>query len=78
MYNPYQDKLIAWLRARVAQSNDAWFTAGEAARACKMSVPTARRYLRNLPGEWDHLIDVDWQQYRSNASVQLFKVVSGK
>jgi len=78
MYNPTEDKVLEALHNRVAACNYRWFTVGELAREAGVSVPTARKYMRAFAAKWMHLIDIDWRDYRSNAKVQLFRIVAGK
>jgi len=78
MYNPKEDKVLEALHARVHAGNYRWFTVGELARDAGVSVPTARKHMRMFAAKWENLIDIDWRDYRSNAKVQLFRVVAGK
>lgn len=78
MYNPKEAKVLEALQERVQRGDWRWFTAGELAKVADVSKPTARKYLRDAAARWEHLIDVDWQDYRSNSKVQLFRITAGK
>lgn len=74
MYNPHYDRVLAYVHKMGHDRAGAWFTSGDCARATKMAIPTARKYLRQIAGQYENLIDVTHEEYRSNVSVQLFRV----
>lgn len=74
MYNPHYDKVLEYVHSMGHSRAGKWFTAGDCARAKKMAIPTARKYLRQIAGQYENLIDVTHEEYRSNVSVQLFRV----
>lgn len=74
MYSGAKNKVLQYIHQQGRGNAGVWFTAGDCARAMKISVPAARRHLRHFCAVYENLMDMTHEEYRPNLFVQLFRV----